>query len=519
MPEPSEQMVVLGGSVTPHPPLQSNCSNCSLQGAPSSSSSSSPPPELDLTKAVALGVVLAVFIVFGVLGNILVILSVACHRRMRTVTHVFIVNLAAADLLLSSLVLPFSAVFEVLGRWVFGRLLCDVWAALDVLCCTASIMSLCVISVDRYIGVSFPLRYPALVTRRRALLALLGVWSLSVTISVGPLFGWKEPAPEDESVCRITEEPAYAIFSAAGSFYLPLVVILVMYCRVYVVARRETLVLRRGRKTERLERDAAECVTLRVHRGNAAAAAAASEEDEALRRRTHFALRLLKFSREKRAAKTLGIVVGCFILCWLPFFLVLPISSIFPAYRPSDTVFKITFWLGYFNSCINPLIYPCSSQEFKKAFLSLLGVACLKRRTHTHTHPHTHTHQAQAQASPHTHTHPHHSTLSLATPRLSATSSLALSRTPSSRDGADWSVACGEAGGGGGGGGATGVKAAGLCSKSLLRTCCCVGTHTHTHTDTHTQTQRAEATHTPAKNALPVIKIHKLSLCENGDAV
>ena len=296
--------------------LLQNCSNCSQQGAPSSAA-----PELNVTKAVVLGLVLGVFIMFGVLGNILVILSVVCHRPLRTVTHIFIVNLAVADLLLSSLVLPFSAIFEILGRWVFGRPFCDMWAALDVLCCTASIMSLCVISVDRYIGVSYPLRYPAMVTERRALLALVAVWALSVTISVGPLFGWKGPAPEDESVCEITEEPAYAIFSAVGSFYIPLVVILVMYCRVYVVARRESRVLRKGRKTERSEH-AAECVTLRVHRGNTTAS-----EDEAMRSRTHFALRLLKFSREKRAAKTLGIVVGCFVLCWMPFFLVLPIGE------------------------------------------------------------------------------------------------------------------------------------------------------------------------------------------------
>ncbi|KAI4873706.1 hypothetical protein NFI96_009701 [Prochilodus magdalenae] len=308
-------MVLLGENMTPGIPAQ-NCTNCSQVLV----------PELNVTKAVVLGLVLAIFIVFGVLGNILVILSVACHRNLRTVTHYFIVNLAVADLLLSSTVLPFSAVFEMLGRWVFGRTFCDVWAAMDVLCCTASIMSLCVISVDRYIGVSYPLRYPAIVTERRALLALMGVWALSITISVGPLFGWKEPAPEDESICKITEEPGYAIFSAVGSFYLPLVVILVMYCRVYVVARRETRGLRKGQKTEKSDR--AEVVTLRIHRGNTAAS-----EDEALRSRTHFALRLLKFSREKKAAKTLGIVVGCFVLCWLPFFLVLPIGTLVDSLR------------------------------------------------------------------------------------------------------------------------------------------------------------------------------------------
>ncbi|XP_036434703.1 adrenoceptor alpha 1Aa [Colossoma macropomum] len=479
MPEHREQMVLLGENMTPGI-LAQNCTNCSQALI----------PELNVTKAVVLGLVLAIFLVFGVLGNILVILSVACHRNLRTVTHYFIVNLAVADLLLSSTVLPFSTIFEMLGRWVFGRTFCDVWAAMDVLCCTASIMSLCVISVDRYIGVSYPLRYPAIVTERRALLALMGVWALSITISVGPLFGWKEPAPEDESICKITEEPGYAIFSAVGSFYLPLVVILVMYCRVYVVARRETRGLRKGQKTEKSDR--AEAVTLRIHRGNTAAS-----EDEALRSRTHFALRLLKFSREKKAAKTLGIVVGCFVLCWLPFFLVLPIGSIFPAYRPSDTVFKITFWLGYFNSCINPIIYPCSSQEFKKAFLSVLGVHCLRRRT-TPTQP---------LCQGHTAGHGQAQLLSLGlegrpySSRLSPSSSMALSRSPSSRDGREWqptsrasSVRVN-----------AGAKVAGVCSKNLLRTCCCVGTEP-------TRTQ-------PPSSSLPIIKIHQLSLCENGDAV
>ncbi|XP_029921403.1 alpha-1A adrenergic receptor [Myripristis murdjan] len=345
------------------------CPNCS----------SSTYPEVDVIKAVILGLVLGVFVIFGVLGNILVILSVACHRHLRSVTHYFIANLAAADLLLSSAVLPFSATYEALGRWVFGRSFCNAWAALDVLCCTASILSLCVISVDRYLAVSFPLRYPAIATGRRGLAAVVALWGLSAAISVGPLFGWKEPDPEDETVCRITEEPGYALFSALGSFYIPLAIILVMYCRVYVVARRETRGLRTGRKREGME---TEEVMLRIHRGSSPVAGKQqdkSEERVMRHRRTTFALmRRLKMSREKKAAKTLGIVVGCFVLCWLPFFLVLPIGSIFPSCKPSETIFKITFWLGYLNSCINPIIYPCFSQEFKRAFHNVLRGRCLR---------------------------------------------------------------------------------------------------------------------------------------------
>nr|XP_046201281.1 alpha-1A adrenergic receptor-like [Oncorhynchus gorbuscha] len=472
-------------NMTPEPPTQ-NCSNCSQAFV----------PELNVVKAVVLGLILGTIIVCGVFGNILVILSVVCHRHLRTVTHYFIVNLAVADLLLSSIVLPFSATFEILGYWVFGRPFCNVWAAVDVLCCTASIMSLCVISVDRYIGVSFPLRYPAIVTERRALLALVGLWALSVTISIGPLFGWKEPAPEDESICKITEEPAYAIFSAVGSFYLPLAIILSMYCRVYVVARQESRGLRKGHKTDKSD---SESVTLRIHRGNMAVS-----EDEALHSRTHFALRLLKFSREKKAAKTLGIVVGCFVLCWLPFFLVLPIGSIFPAYRPSDTVFKITFWLGYFNSCINPIIYPCSNQEFKKAFQSILGVRCLRAQSRATHHPgpaqvqgHSLTLRLDGQGDPSC---------------FSPSSSIALSRTPSSRDGREWRVFSGSSVAGSGTAVETGrAKVAQLCGKNLLKTCCCIRDRSFSQGPSHPQP--------PPHGTLPIIKIHQLSLCENGEAV
>ncbi|KAM4621302.1 alpha-1A adrenergic receptor-like [Polymixia lowei] len=336
--------------------------------------------EVDLTRAIPLGLVLGAFIVFAIVGNILVILSVVCNRHLRTPTNYFIINLAIADLLLGTTVLPVSATLEILDYWVFGRIFCDIWAAVDVLCCTASIMSLCVISIDRYIGVSHPLQYPSIVTEKRALLAMLGVWVLSVVISIGPLLGWKQPPSPDDTVCPITEEPFYALFSSLGSFYIPLVVILAMYCRVYIVAKRTTKNLEAGVMRERMNSSE---LTLRIHKGSQMhddPSGSGTGKGRANQARSSLTVKLLKFSREKKAAKTLGVVVGMFTLCWLPFFLALPIGSFNVNLRLPDLLFKVIFWLGYFNSCLNPIIYPCYSREFKLAFIRILRCQCHQRK-------------------------------------------------------------------------------------------------------------------------------------------
>ena len=93
---------------------------------------------------------LTALILITILGNTLIIAAVATTRRLRTVTNYFVVSLAVSDLLVGLLVMPFAVVREITnGLWLFGRIACELWVSLDVMLCTASILNLCCISLDR----------------------------------------------------------------------------------------------------------------------------------------------------------------------------------------------------------------------------------------------------------------------------------------------------------------------------------------------------------------------------------
>lgn len=111
---------------------------------------------------------LILFCLATILGNLLVVLAVLRERSLHTVTNYFITSLAVADGLVGLVVMPFSATYEAMGQhWIFGPDWCDFWHSLDVLASTASILNLCVISLDRYWAVKDPLNYQFKMTHRK----------------------------------------------------------------------------------------------------------------------------------------------------------------------------------------------------------------------------------------------------------------------------------------------------------------------------------------------------------------
>lgn len=196
--------------------------------------------------------VMGFIILCALFGNLLVIVSVMRHRKLRVITNYFVVSLALADMLVAIFAMTFNASVELSGRWLFGYFMCDVWNSLDVFFSTVSILHLCCISVDRYYAIVQPLDYPLIMTNLRLSTMLSVVWCSPTVMSFLPIFaGWYTTEKHLEfrrnfpEVCVFQVNKLYAVISSSVSFWLPGIVMIAMYYKIYREADRQERMLYR----------------------------------------------------------------------------------------------------------------------------------------------------------------------------------------------------------------------------------------------------------------------------------
>ncbi|XP_012695602.2 adenosine A2a receptor a [Clupea harengus] len=279
----------------------------------------------------------------SVLGNVLVCWAVALNSNLQSITNLFVVSLAVADIAVGVLAIPFSiAISTGFCSSFYG---CLFIACFVLVLTQSSIFSLLAIAVDRYIAIKIPLRYNSLVTGQRAR-GVIGVcWVLSVAIGLTPMLGWHKVssgAPPSNGSCPpgmvrcLFEEVVVMDYMVYFNFFacvlLPLLLMLAIYLRIFMAARRQL-----------------KCIKMEAMPG------------------VHKSRSTLQ--REVRAAKSLAIIVGLFAVCWLPLHIVNCFTLFCPQCQHAPAwVMYLAILFSHGNSVVNPFIYAYSIREFRHTF-------------------------------------------------------------------------------------------------------------------------------------------------------
>ena len=347
---------------------------------------------------VFIAIALAILIIGTIIGNSVVCLAVAMVKGLRTPYNLLIVSLAISDLLVALLVMPFCAMYQILGYWPLGGTVCALWTSLDVTLCTASILNLCMISVDRYFVITRPFTYSVKRKSKHIAMMIAGVWITCAVISIPPLFGWKTENPPNQ--CIISQHIGYQIYATVGAFYLPLFVMIVVYFKIWRVSARlakhdNAKVGNIDRVTERISLTSCKTVSNNnnpVKKSVKSVSSVTDLEDtstsvfgKTIRAHKWTLKSLFTRSRvssttttsiKRKTTKSLGVIMGCFIICWLPFFILAVIRPIVGPSSVPESLSALLAWLGYVNSFLNPVIYVRYNHEFRTPFKEILCFRC-----------------------------------------------------------------------------------------------------------------------------------------------
>lgn len=296
--------------------------------------------------------------VIGIVGNSMVVAVIYCYLKLKTVAHIFVLNLAIADLTFL-ITLPMWAIVTATGyHWPFGGFLCKATAALASCNLYTSIFFLTALSIDRYLAIVHPVRSRRFRTVLYARITCVLIWLFALLLSV-PTAHIRDVIPikdQDQTVtvCGILHPSedngqykyynaqtlhqvrlAIGLMKSLLGFLMPFIIIITCYCLI----GRALLRARHIQKSSQ------------------------SRDDEVLR--------------------MLAAAVLAFFVCWVPHQIFqflqllhqLEILTKCSILEIIDTAMPFTICIAYFNSCVNPIVYGFVGHNFRKNLVRLLHCA------------------------------------------------------------------------------------------------------------------------------------------------
>ncbi|KAF0295573.1 RYamide receptor [Amphibalanus amphitrite] len=310
-----------------------------------------PPSEVGFT--VIVWISFTILFLAGLIGNGLVCYVVYAAPRMRTVTNLLIANMAAGDLLMTTLCMPLTVVYVVLLRyWPLGDALCRLVSFAQPVSVYVSAYTLVAIAADRYRAIVYPLVPRG--SRRRARVVIAVVWTLAAATSVPAAVTSRTFVPPDpwymmheRRVCQERwEDEGRRYYTTAVlllQFFLPVTVLTLTYGRIAVE------VWGRG-------------------------GLPSTRQDN----------RQLRLARARRkTVQMMVIVVAAFTICWLPnhvLQIVYDIHRWVGEWPGIGYLYTATYWLSMASCVCNPIIYCGMNAQFRAAFSAVASRVCLRCR-------------------------------------------------------------------------------------------------------------------------------------------
>lgn len=270
----------------------------------------------------------------------LVLIAVWKERSLRTTPNAFVVNLAVADFLLCTTILPLTVLTFIKGKWILGMCVCKLEAILFATILNATLVTLTTISINRFVMIRHSIKYKGIYTKKSVCLMLAGIWCYSILIASRPLYGWGAYAfNEHNGFCFIDNKREnmtnLSRLLASLSLYTNIIIIISCYYGVY-------------RTVSQHRRQIKSC------------------QDNQTARANYFAV----VGEEVHIAKTLFIVICLFGICWFP-------AAIANIIHGSGTSISglAQVLLGFtvcLSSVVNPVVYAIRNRRFRKTFKRLI---------------------------------------------------------------------------------------------------------------------------------------------------
>ncbi|KAI7813335.1 putative neuropeptide FF receptor 2, partial [Triplophysa rosa] len=329
--------------------------------------------------------IVSYFLIFIVcmVGNGVVCFIVLRSKNMRTVTNLFILNLAISDLLVGIFCMPTTLVDNIITGWPFGSLVCKLSGMVQGISVSASVFTLVAIAVDRFCCIVYPFKQKVTISTSTLIIVIIWVLAISIMCPSGvmlqvtkehrvaillsdgnttqPFYWCRENWPNQEM------RKIYTTVLFTNIYLAPLTLIVIMYARIGIMLFKTSM-----------PTSVSQIRTTGSGSG----------------KQGRYESRQMVSRKKKRVIKMLLIVALLFILSWLPLWTLMMLSDYASLSERQHRIINIYFyplahWLAFCNSSVNPIVYGFFNENFRKGFkaafkLQLCATHSGKRRTYSH---------------------------------------------------------------------------------------------------------------------------------------